>query len=78
MVSSLITLVIYIIVIGLIMWLLVWALDQVPMPEPFKSVARVLIIVIGVLILCFMLLGLVGEAPRLKLGSAHAGFYSLL
>lgn len=78
MVGSLITLVIYIIVIGLIMWLLIWALDQIPMPEPFKSVARVLIIVIGVLILCFILLSLVGEAPRIKLGSAHAGLYSPL
>lgn len=73
MIGALITLVIYIIIIGLIMWLLTWALDQVPIPEPFKSVARIMIIVVGVLIVCFLLLGMLGETPRVKIGWAHAG-----
>lgn len=67
MLASLVTLVVYIIVVGLILWLLLWALDQLPAVEPFKTVARVLIIVIGVLILIALLLGFVGEAPKLKL-----------
>jgi hypothetical protein len=69
MIQQLITLVIYLIVIGLIIWLLLWALQQVPMPAPFAQVARVLIIVIGVLIVCYLLLGLVGGGP----GPLHLG-----
>lgn len=46
MISGLIALVIYIIVIGLIAWLLTLLIDAVPLPDPFNRVARVLIMVI--------------------------------
>lgn len=68
MISALITLVIYIVVLGLVTWLLLYIIDTIPLPEPFNRVARVLVIVVACLILIVLLLGLVGEAPRLKLG----------
>jgi len=58
-IAGLIHLVIYLIVIGIIVWLLLWLVDAVPLPEPFNRVARVVIIVVGVLIVILALLNLV-------------------
>ena len=70
MIASLIYLVIYIIIIGVIIWLLLWLIDSVPLPEPFNRVARVAIIVVGVLIVILLLLNFVGAIdggmPRLR------------
>jgi hypothetical protein len=69
MISSLIYLVVYIIVVGLIMWLLNYLIDAVPLPEPFHRVAKVALLVIGVLIIILLLLNFIGvldgAPPRL-------------
>lgn len=68
MITSLIYLVIYIIIIGLIIWLLLYAIQAIPLPPPFYQIARVAIIVVGVLIVILLLLhflGAVGPLPRL-------------
>jgi hypothetical protein len=67
MISSLIHLVLYIFVLGLVIGLLIYLLDQVAqyMPEPFYRVGRILIIVVGVLILILLLLSVIGEGGRL-------------
>ena len=70
MVGGLITLVIYIIVIGIILWLLRYLVSVIPMDEQFRTVANVVILVVGVLILILLLLnfaGLIdGGMPRLR------------
>ena len=69
MIESLIYLVLYLVVIGVIVWLLLYLIDAVPVPEPFHRVARVAIIVISVLIVIVLLLQFVGALsgapPRL-------------
>ena len=60
MIGSLIYLVIYLIVIGLIIWLLTYLIDAIPLPEPFNRVARVAILVVGVLIVIVLLLQFAG------------------
>lgn len=67
MIASLITLVIYLIIIGLIFYVIWWALSQVPMPEPFGTICRVLVVLIAVLVCVSLLLGMVpgGGLPRL-------------
>lgn len=67
MIASLVTLVVYLLVVGLIVWLLLWLIDYVPVPEPFNRVAKIIIMVAAVLIVIFVLLGLIGEAPSLRL-----------
>lgn len=69
MISALITLVIYLVVLGLIIWLLVYLVDTIAPPEPFHRVARVLIMVVGILIVILLLLQFIGTDvpfPRLK------------
>jgi len=70
MITSLVYLVIYLIVVGLICGLLLYLIDAVGIPEPFHKFARIAVIVIGVLIVIFVLLGLIEGTgvPKLKLG----------
>lgn len=65
MVEGLLGLVIYLVVVGLILWLLMYIVDTVPLFEPFRQVARVIIMVIGALILIYLLLGMLGGTPKL-------------
>jgi hypothetical protein len=67
MIAALIHLVIYIIIVGIIVWLLLWLIDAIPVPQPFHNVARVVIIVVGVLIVILALLNFV-ELGALKFG----------
>ena len=60
MITSLIMLVVYIIVIGLVLWLLNYLIDAVPLQEPFNRVAKIAILVIGVLIIILLLLQFIG------------------
>jgi hypothetical protein len=70
MVTALIYLVVYIIVIALILWLLNYLVDAIPIQEPFRRVAKIAILVVGVLIVILMLLNFVGVIdggmPRLR------------
>lgn len=62
MIVGLIHLVIWIIVVGLIVWLLIYALDAISPPEPFHRVGRAMIIVIACLIVILLLLQVLGVA----------------
>ena len=56
MITFLIQLLIVILIIGVIYWVL----DALPVPEPLNRVAKIVIVVIGVLIIVIMLLRLTG------------------
>lgn len=58
--SSLVTFVVYLIVVGLIWWLLNYLVDAVGMPEPFYKVCKVVLLVVAVLFVIGLLLSLVG------------------
>jgi uncharacterized membrane protein len=58
--SGLVSLLVWLIVIGCIFVLLWWLIGYVGLPEPFNKVARVVVAVIAVLLLINVLLGLVG------------------
>lgn len=59
-VESLISTVIYLLVIGLIFWLIWWFLSYVALPEPFNKVLRVIVAVLALLVVVNFLLALVG------------------
>ncbi len=61
--SMLVTVVLYLIVVGLIVWLLFWLVGYCGLPEPFNKIAHVLIAVVAVLIVISVLLSLVGGQP---------------
>ena len=67
-VETLITLVIYLIIVGVIYWAVTTILTVVPLPDPIRTVINVVMIVILVLIVVYALLGLL---PALGGGSFH-------
>lgn len=56
MLESLLILVLWIVVIGLIFWLLWYLVGLIP-AEPFRTVAKVIVMIIAVFILIYLLLG---------------------
>ncbi len=60
-VEGLVELVIYLLIVGGIFWLLLWLIGYCGLPEPFAKVAKVIIMVVGVLILINVLLGFAGH-----------------
>jgi hypothetical protein len=57
---ALIDLAIYLAILGCIVWLLLYVIDTIPMPEPVRTVARVVIIVVFCLLLIKLLLVMIG------------------
>ena len=65
-VGSLVHLLIWLIVIGLIFAVLWWGIAQIGLPEPFAKIAKAIIVIVAVLILVNFLLGLSGGAPVIR------------
>lgn len=59
--SSLVGAVIHLIIIGLIVWILFWALSQIGLPEPFNKVVRVVLVLLAAIFVINFLLGLTGN-----------------
>lgn len=62
-VEGLISLLIWLVVVGLIFFLLWWFVGYIGLPEPFNKVARVLIGLVAFIILIYLLLGILGPTP---------------
>jgi hypothetical protein len=60
MIVALINLLIYVAVIGLILAVVLWAIDALPVPPPFNRIIRVIAIVVAALLVIQLLLGLIG------------------
>lgn len=60
MIAALINLIIYCIVLGIVVWLVLYLIDAIPLPEPFHRIVRVAIIVVASLIVILLLLNFVG------------------
>lgn len=58
---NLLNAVIWIVVAGVVFWLLNWLVDYVGVPEPFKKVARVVIAVAIVVVLINALFSIAGH-----------------
>lgn len=59
--GGLVNAVVWIIVVGLVVWLLWWLIGYVGLPEPFNKVARVIVAIIAVVLLINALMALVGH-----------------
>jgi len=63
MLAILINLLIIVLVIGVVWWLI----DYLPVPEPLNKLVKVVTIVIGVIAVIYALLGLAGVVPPLAI-----------
>ncbi len=62
-ISAAVTVVIYLVVAGLVFWLLCWLVNYVAPPEPFRKIANVVLAILAVLVVISILLSLVGGRP---------------
>jgi hypothetical protein len=61
--TGLVAIVVYLIIAGLVFWLLWWLLGYVNPPEPFKKVGTVILAIAAVLVIIGILLSLVSGTP---------------
>ncbi len=59
-ISGLLTLIVYIVIIGAIFWAIWWFLGQMGLPQPFDKVARVIVALVALVIVVNLLLGMAG------------------
>ena len=64
MIPALIHILIVVIILGLIFYLIWWALSYLPLPEPFAAIARFIVILVFALILIYLLLPLANIPVR--------------
>ena len=67
MIESLIAIVIYLLIAGLIWWAVTTILGVITLPEPIKTVVNVIMIVILCLIVIYALLPLILQVGHLRL-----------
>lgn len=63
MIETLITVILYLVVAGLIWWAVSTIINVIPIPEPIRTVINVLMIVVLVLIVIYALLPLIPHGP---------------
>ena len=61
--SAAVTVILYLIIAGVIFWLLHWAIGYVGIPEPFNKVARVILVILAIFVVIGILLTMVGGQP---------------
>lgn len=61
-----VTLVIYLIVAGLVFWLLWWLVQYTAPPEPFRKIANVILAILAALVAIGLLLSFVGGQPLFR------------
>lgn len=60
MIAGLINLIIYLLVLGIVVWLVFYVVDAIPLPEPLNRIVKLAVTVIVALVVILLLLQLVG------------------
>ena len=66
--GTLLTVIIWLVVAGLIYAVIDWGLNKIALPPPFSTIARVLLVLITVILIVSALLGLTGDGPLIRFG----------
>jgi hypothetical protein len=62
-IQTMVRVVIYLIITGLVFWLLWWLVNYIAPPEPFRKVANIVLAIFAVLVVIGILLSLVAGQP---------------
>jgi glucan phosphoethanolaminetransferase (alkaline phosphatase superfamily) len=60
MIPVLINLIVYMLIVGILLALVYWVIDVIPLPQPINRIVKVVIVVLAVLVIVMLLLQLVG------------------
>ena len=64
--SNLVSIIMYLLIVGGVCWLLWWLIGFIGLPEPFNKIARVIVAVVAVLLCINLLLSLGGGTPLIR------------
>ena len=67
MIGTLITILIYILILGILWWAIDYAITNIPIPDPPARIIRIVVVIIFALIVILLLLQLVGIGTGLDL-----------
>lgn len=59
--GTLVNVIIYLVVWGLVLYVLWWAIGRIGLPEPFAKIATVALVLLTVVVLLNLLFGFVGQ-----------------
>lgn len=65
MIESLLVLLLYLVIIGAVLWFINIIIDRVPMDQTFKAGAKLIVVVVGIIILILLLLRFLPALPSL-------------
>jgi TRAP-type C4-dicarboxylate transport system permease small subunit len=71
MIGAIITLIIYLLVIGLLYWLVLYVIDAIPIPDPPARIIKIALMVLMVLVIIVLLLNLLGVGTGLDVPKLH-------
>ena len=60
MISALITLIVWLLVIGILYWIVIYVLDAIPIPDPPNRIIKIVLAVVLALVVLMALLDLLG------------------
>lgn len=60
MIGTLVTIIIYVLILGLLYWLCTYLLGLFPLPEPMNRIIQAIIVVVFVLVLISILISVLG------------------
>jgi len=66
MIGALINLIIWLLIVGILLALVYYVLDAIPIPQPFNRIIRVVLVVVAVLVVVLLLLQLIGGGGALQ------------
>jgi len=60
MIGALINLIIYLLVLGILIWLVMYVIDAIPIPDPAGRMIKLAVMVVAVIVIILLLLQLIG------------------
>lgn len=73
MVAALINLIIYLLVLGILIWLVMYVVDAIPLPDPLNRIIKVAVTVLACLVVILLLLSLLGVGTGVTLPKLAGG-----
>jgi len=67
MIPALLNLIVWLLIVGVLLALLYWVVDVIPLPEPLNRIVKVMAVVICALVLIILLLQLLGSGAGISL-----------
>ena len=67
MISALINLIVWLLVLGILWWVVIYVLDAVPIPDPPNRIIKIVLTVVICLVAVLVILDVFGLAPGLNM-----------